>query len=108
MMFALLQEQHKMQLEAMATANQKAMEAMFEGIITIVGGQCKAVDKENTPPATGNTGKSTGRTKRNRKKCTHCGKHVFHKPSDCYKLKANTSKHWTGWKSVKDTSVASA
>ncbi len=30
MMFALLQEQHKTQLEAMATANQKAMEAMFE------------------------------------------------------------------------------
>ncbi len=30
MMFALLQEQHKTQLEAMATENQKAMEAMFE------------------------------------------------------------------------------
>ncbi len=30
MMFALLQEQHKTQLKAMATANQKAMEAMFE------------------------------------------------------------------------------
>ncbi len=30
MMFALLQEQHKMQLKAMATANQKAMEAMFK------------------------------------------------------------------------------
>ena len=67
MMFALLQEQHKMQLKAMATANQKAMEAMFEQINAIIGGQCKAVDKENTPSATGNTGKSTGRTKRNRK-----------------------------------------
>jgi hypothetical protein len=30
MMFTLLQEQHKTQLEAMGTANQKAMEAMFE------------------------------------------------------------------------------
>jgi hypothetical protein len=30
MMFALLQEQHKMQLEAMVTANQKAMDSMFE------------------------------------------------------------------------------
>ncbi len=30
MMFALLQKQHKTQLKAMATANQKAMEAMFE------------------------------------------------------------------------------
>ncbi len=33
MMFALLQEQHKTQLKAMATANQKAMEAMFEQIM---------------------------------------------------------------------------
>jgi hypothetical protein len=66
------------------------------------------VDKENTPPATGNTGKSTGGAKRNRKKCTHYGKYVFHKPSDCYELKANTSKHWTGWKFVKDAGVASA
>jgi hypothetical protein len=72
MMFALLQQQHKTQLEAMATANQKAMEAMFKQINAIVGAQCKAVDKENTPPATGNAGKSTDGTKRNRKKCTHC------------------------------------
>ncbi len=92
----------------MGTANQKAMEAMFEQINAIVGAQCKAEDKENTPPATGNTGKSTGGTKRNRKKCTHCKKYVFHKPSDCYELKANTSKHWTGWKSVKDAGIALA
>ncbi len=100
MMFALLQEQHKTQLKAMATANQKAMEAMFEQINAIVSGQCKAVDKENTPPAAGNMGKSTGRTKRNRKRCTHCRKHVFHKPSNCYELEANKSKHWMGWKSL--------
>jgi hypothetical protein len=92
MMFALLQEQHKTQLKAIEMANQKAMEAMFEQINAIVGAQCKAVDKENTPPATGNRGKSTSGTKRNRKKCTHCGKYVFHKPSNCYELKANTSK----------------
>ncbi len=67
MMFALLQEQHKTQLRAISTANQKAMEAMFERINTIIGGQCKAVDKANTPPAAGNMSKSTGRTKRNRK-----------------------------------------
>jgi hypothetical protein len=108
MMFALLQEQHKTQLKAMATANQKTMEAMFKQINAIVGGQCKVVDKENTPPAAGNMGKSTGGTKRNRKKCTHCRKHVFHKPSDCYKLKVNKSKRWTGWKSVKDAGIALA
>jgi hypothetical protein len=67
MLFALLQEQHKMQLEAMGMANQKTMEAMFEQINAIVGAQCKTMDKENTPPATSNTGKSTSGTKRNRK-----------------------------------------
>ncbi len=91
-MFALLQEQHKTQLEAMGMANQKAMEAMFKQINAIIGAQCKVVDKENTPPATGNTGKSTGGQRGTEKKCTHCGKYVFHKPSDCYELKANTSK----------------
>ncbi len=67
MMFALLQEQHKTRLEAMETANQKAMEAMFEQINAIVGAQCKAVNKKNMPPTTSNMGKSTGGTKRNRK-----------------------------------------
>ncbi len=67
MMFALLQEQHKMQLKAMATTNQKAMEAMFKQINAIVGGQCKAVDKENTPPTAVNTGKSTGGTEEQKK-----------------------------------------
>jgi hypothetical protein len=108
MMFALLQEQHKTQLEAMGMVNQKAMEAMFKQINAIVGAQCKVVDKENTPPATGNMVKSTGGMKRNRKKCTHCGKYVFHKPPDCYELEANTSKRWTGWKSIKDAGIASA
>ncbi len=108
MMFALLQEQHKTQLKAIGMANQKAIEAIFEQINAIVGAQCKAVDKENMPPATGNTGKGTGRTKRNQKKCTYCGKYEFHKPSDCYELEANTSKHWTRWKSVKDAGIALA
>ncbi len=81
---------------------------MFERINAIIGGQCKAVDKENMPPAAGNMGNSTGGMKRNRKKCTHCGKHVFHKPSDCYELEVNKSKRWMGWKSIKDAGVASA
>jgi hypothetical protein len=92
----------------MATANQKAMEAMFERMNAIVGSHGKAADKENMPPTLGNTGSSTGGTKRIRKKCSHCGKHVFHKSADCYELKANTSKRWTGWKSVKDTKGASS
>ncbi len=66
MMFTLLQEQHKLQLDAMAAANQKAMDAMFEPMKAIVMGQGKAADKENAPPANGNASKSTGGTKRNK------------------------------------------
>ncbi len=108
MMFVLLQEQHKLQLGAMAAANQKAMDRMFERMNAIIAGQGKAADKENAPPANGNAGNSTGSTKKNKAKCTHCGKHVFHKPADCYELEANASKHWMGWKSVKDAGKALA
>ncbi len=93
-MFALLQEQHRSQLEAMAAANQKAMEAMFERMNAIIGGHDRAADKENMPPAEGNAGNSTGGMKRYCKQCSHCRKHVFHKSSNCYELEANTSKHW--------------
>jgi len=50
-----------------------------------------------------NPGNNPGSTKRTKKKCPHCGKHVFHKAADCYELEANASKRWTGWKSVKET-----
>ena len=82
MMFALLQlqEQHRAQLNAMATANQKAMDAMFERMNAIVAGKLKGgpPDKENTPPG-GNVspGNNTGTTNRTKKKCSYCGKHVF-------------------------------
>jgi len=66
MMFALLQEQHRAQLEAMATANQKATDAMFEWMNAIVTGNVKGgpADKENTPPG-GNVspGNNNGATK---------------------------------------------
>ncbi len=108
MMFALLQEQHKHQMEAMVASSQKAMDVMMEQMNPLVAGHGKVADKENTPPIKDNAHSGTRGTKRNRKKCIHCGKHVFHKSVDCYKLKANASKRWTGWKSVKDNSRASA
>jgi len=106
MMFALLQEQHQAQLDAMATANQKAMDAMFERMNAIVSGSTKGQDKENTPPAGNANPRNNGGTKRNKKKCPHCGKMVFHKPADCYELEANASKRWTGWTLVKETGEA--
>ena len=53
MMFALLQEQHRVQLDAMATANQKAMDKMFERMNAMVAGTVKGgpTDKENIPLA---------------------------------------------------------
>jgi hypothetical protein len=108
MMFTLLQEQHKHQMEAMAASSQKAMDAMMERMNALIAGHGKAANKENTPPIKDNAHSGTRGTKRNKKKCIHCGKHVFCKSVDCYELEANTSKHWTGWKSVKDNSGASA
>ena len=48
MMFAPLQEQHRAQLNAMATANQKAMDVMFEQMNAIIAGNLKGgpPDKE--------------------------------------------------------------
>ncbi len=106
MMFALLQEQHRAQLDAMASANQKAMDAMFERMNAIVTSKGAGPDKENAPPrGNGNPGSEndTGTTKRKKKKCPHCGKTVFHKATECYELEANASKWWAGWKSVKET-----
>ena len=107
MMFALLQEQHKSQMDAMAASNQKAMEAMFERMNAIIASNGKVADKENNTPATNNSSSSNSGTKRNRKKCPNCGKLVFHKPTACLELEANAGKRWTGWKSVKDTAEAS-
>ncbi len=108
MMFALLQEQHKHQMEAMVASSQKAMDAMMERMNALLASQGKAADKENTPPVKDNAHRGTRGTKWNKKKCTHCRKHVFYKSGDCYKLEANASKHRTGWKSVKDNSGALA
>jgi hypothetical protein len=50
MMFALLQDQHKVQLEAMAAANKQAMDAMLERMNALIAGQGKAVDKVTALP----------------------------------------------------------
>ncbi len=71
-------------------------------------GHGKPVDKENMMPTTGNASNGTAGKKRNKRKCPHCGKHMLHKLADCYKVEANASKCWTGWKSVKKNREASA
>ena len=66
MMFTLLQEQHQLQLEAMAAANKVGKEVMMErmnALVTAQGGRKDpAANKENTPPLT-NGGKEDDRKK---------------------------------------------
>jgi hypothetical protein len=111
MMFALLQDQHKLQLEAMATANKVVMEAMMEQMNAMSGGnggKRSKRDKENMPPSTNaNKGNDIKAQKANRKKrlCPHCNMLVYHKPDKCYKLEANKDRRFIGWKSEKETST---
>jgi hypothetical protein len=108
MMFALLQEQHKTQMEVMAAVNQKSIDAILEQMNTMLAGQRKARDKENVQPINANLDTRTGRAARKKKRCPHCRKHVFHAATECYELEANASKCWTGWKLVKDTNITAA
>ncbi len=96
MMFALLQEQHKAQLESMVAANKQAMDAMFERINALIAGCGKAVDKVTATIPNSNTGHASSTTNRKKKKCMNCGKLVFHKPETCYELETNVSKHYPG------------
>jgi hypothetical protein len=55
MMFALLQDLHKLQLEEMNAANKAMMDAMMECMNAILGsggGRTSDWNKENAPPAT--------------------------------------------------------
>jgi hypothetical protein len=93
----------------MASANQKAMDVMFERMNDMVAGRDTWPDKENTPPggnANPGSDNNTGTTKRKKTKCPHSRKTVFHKAAGCYELDANASKRWAGWTSVKDSGEA--
>ncbi len=108
MMFVLLQEQHRSQMETLAVANQQTMDAMLEQMNAIIAGQGKALDKENICPPNTNATTGTGGKSRKKTKCPHCKKYVFHSAANRYKLEANGSKRWTSWKSVKDAAVPMA
>jgi hypothetical protein len=77
MMFALLQEQHKAQLEAMMAANKQAMDAMLERMNALIAGHSKVADKPTATIPNSNTGQASNTTNRKKKVCTNCGKLVF-------------------------------
>ncbi len=101
MMFALLQDQHKAQLEAMAAANKQAMDAMLECMNALITGQSKAAGKVTATIPNSNTGQASNTMNRKKKVCANCGKLIFHKPQTCNELESNLSKHYPGWKSRK-------
>ncbi len=110
MMFALLQEQHQLQLESMATANKATMEAMMEQMNALVaaqGGRQSPANKENTPPLTNGSKKNKQDIKPRGPRCKptlcpHCKALVYHKADKCYELESNKDKRWVGWKSIKE------
>jgi hypothetical protein len=77
MMFALLQDQRKAQLEAMAAANKQAMDAMLERMNVLITGQGKAVDKVTAMIPNSNKGQASTTTNHKKKVCTNCGKLIF-------------------------------
>jgi hypothetical protein len=101
MMFALLKNQHKAQLEAMAAATKQAMDTMLERMNTLIAGQGKATDKVTATIPNSNTGQASYTTNHKKKVCANCRKLIFHKPQTCYELESNASKHYSGWKSSK-------
>jgi hypothetical protein len=77
MMFTLLQEQHKAQLELMVAANTLAMNMMRERINVLIAGHGKVVDKVTAPLTNSNTGNTPSTTNHHKKRCTNCRKLVF-------------------------------
>jgi hypothetical protein len=104
-MFALLQDQHKDQLEAMVAANKQAMDAMLKCMNVLITCQGKATDKVTATIPNSSTGLASNTTNRKKKVCSNCGKLVFHKLQTCYELESNASKHYPGWKSCKTDSA---
>ncbi len=109
-MFAFLQDQHKLQLEAIATANKVTIDAMMECMNPILSGGSRMSkwNKETLPPAVNaNRGgnEEAKKVKRKKKLCPYCNMFVLHKPNKCYKLEANKVKQWVGWKSRKEAST---
>ncbi len=72
MKFALLQEQHRSQMEPLAAANQQTMGAMLEQMNAIIAGQGNTLDKENVQPPNTNATAGTGGKLCKKIKCPHC------------------------------------
>ncbi len=106
MMFALLQDQHKAQLEAMVAAYKQAMDAMLERMNVLIAGKGKAADKVTATIPNSNTGHASNTMNHKMKVCTKCRKLIFHKPQTALSLSptqasitqdGNQAKPTVGW-----------
>jgi hypothetical protein len=61
----------------------------------------KALETKNSPNAPNAPTNSSGG--KQKKKCPHCAKLVYHKPEKCFELEANAANRPAGWKSAKES-----
>ena len=114
MMFAMIQEQHQEQLNAMREINAEtmktantAMREMAKNMQTMMAempGMSKTEvegDKKNDTRTKGvKPWDNPGYVKRDPKMCPNCKRLVYHKPEGCLELEVNKEKRRDNWKSV--------
>jgi hypothetical protein len=89
-LIALMQENHRSQVDQMHDSNKLAMELMMKTMTEQMNAMIASM-KENVPPANTRNkevqgqggGQGGGLGKQQKKECPHCKKTVFHKPDNC-------------------------
>ena len=113
-MFAMMQEQHQEQLNAMREINAVAMKTAntemaemaknMQIMMAAMLGMSKRIEENNKKTDTRTKGVKTwdkpGYVKRDPKMCPNFKRVVYHKPDKCLKLEANKGKRRDNWKSV--------
>ena len=110
MMFAMMQEQHQEQLNAMRESNAEemktanaAMAQMAKNMQTMMATMpcmSKTEVENNTRTKELKPWDKPGYVKRDQKMCPNCKRVVYHKPERCLELETNKGKRRENWKSV--------
>ncbi len=95
MMFALLQEQHKAQLEVMMAADKQAMDAMLERMNVLIAGQGKAADKPMAMVSNSNTGTASNIMNRWKKSMHELQKACFPQTSNLLRARVQRKQALT-------------
>ena len=113
-MFAMMQEQHQEQLNAMLESNAAAMNMANMGMVEMANnmqimmatmpGMSKTAEEDDKKNDTRTKGMKPwdkpGYVKRDAKMCPNCKRVVYHKPDKCLELETNKEKRRDNWKSV--------